>query len=394
MAEAYGKLTGTPGLAFVTRGPGATNAAIGIHTAAQDSTPHDRCSSARSAGDMVDREAFQEIDYRPHVRQRRQVGRADRSRRAHSRIRRARLRAGDVGTPGPVVLALPEDMLTSHGRGATMRRASKPVSSAPSPACAGRERARAARRRRASPLVIVGGSRWDRGSLRALMRFAQANALPVACAFRHQDLFDNRASALRGRRRHRHQSQARRARARRRRAARDRRAPGRDDHERLHAARRRPCRSSSWSTCIPRPTNWAACTSRRSRSRPRPANSWRDECAAAACRAPQWRERRRAAHARLRGVARPASRFPATSTCGASCSGWTSACPTTPSSPTAPATTRCGCIACSAIAAFAPQLAPYSGAMGYGVPAAVAAKAVHPDADRRVLRGTATAASS
>ena len=116
MAEAYGKLTGKPGLVFVTRGPGATNAAIGIHTAAQDSTP--LIAFVGQVGtDMMDREAFQEIDYRQMFGPRRQVGGADRPRRAHSRIRRARVAHWRYsGRPGPVVLALPEDMLTSQGR--------------------------------------------------------------------------------------------------------------------------------------------------------------------------------------------------------------------------------------------------------------------------------------
>ena len=101
MAEAYGKLTGKPGIVFVTRGPGATNAAIGIHTAQQDSTPM-IVFVGQVGGDMVDREAFQEIDYRADVRQRREVGGADRPRRAHSRVRRARVPRRDVRAgPGP-----------------------------------------------------------------------------------------------------------------------------------------------------------------------------------------------------------------------------------------------------------------------------------------------------
>ena len=188
MAEAYGKLTGKPGLVFVTRGPGATNAAIGIHTAAQDSTP--LIAFVGQVGtDMMDREAFQEIDYRqmfgPVAKWAAQIDRAERIPEyvAHA------YRIAMSGRPGPVVLALPEDMLTSKAVCADPPRVDA-VASAPSPSSVAAAHALLAQAR--APLVMVGGSRWDRASCAALMRFAEASGLPVAAAFRSQDLFDNR----------------------------------------------------------------------------------------------------------------------------------------------------------------------------------------------------------
>ena len=194
MAEAYGKLTGRPGILFVTRGPGASNAAIGIHTARQDSTP--LIAFVGQVGtDMVDREAFQEIDYRRMygsvAKWAAQVDRADRIPEyvAHA------FRVAMSGRPGPVVIALPEDVLA----------ASADVGDAPRveaiAAPASREdvlRVEALLRDAKRPLVIVGGSRWDDDARAALMRFAEASRLPVACAFRHQDLFDNRNAVYAG----------------------------------------------------------------------------------------------------------------------------------------------------------------------------------------------------
>ena len=113
MAEAYGKLTGTPGLAFVTRGPGASNAAIGIHTAQQDSTPM-IVFVGQVGGDMVDREAFQEVDYRRmYGSVAKWAAQIDRAERIPEYVAHA-YRLAMSGRPGPVVLALPEDMLTSR----------------------------------------------------------------------------------------------------------------------------------------------------------------------------------------------------------------------------------------------------------------------------------------
>src|SRR5689334_16544606 len=130
MAEAFGKLTGKPGLLFVTRGPGATNAAVGIHTAAQDSSPL-IAFVGQVGGDFMDREAFQEIDYRRMygsiVKWAAQIDRAERIPEyvAHA------YRIATAGRPGPVVLALPEDMLTSTADVADAPRVTAVESAAP-----------------------------------------------------------------------------------------------------------------------------------------------------------------------------------------------------------------------------------------------------------------------
>ncbi len=188
MAEAYGKLTGRPGIAFVTRGPGASNAAIGIHTAAQDSTPLIVCIG-QVGSDFVDREAFQEIDYRRMygsiVKWAAQIDRADRIPEYVARAFRVAL----SGRPGPVVLALPENMLSEEAEVSDSQRVEAVVVS-PSPEQIAELRQRLASAKR--PLVIVGGSGWNTAACAHVTRFAEANALPVASAFRHQDLFDNR----------------------------------------------------------------------------------------------------------------------------------------------------------------------------------------------------------
>ncbi len=188
MAEAHGKLTGRPGLAFVTRGPGATNAAIGIHTAAQDSTPM-IVFVGQVGSDMVDREAFQEIDYRRmYGSVAKWAAQIDRAERIPEYLAHA-YRIAMSGRPGPVVLALPEDMLTSRADCTDVARVDAV------PAAPDRSQVSAAHAllvRAARPLVIVGGSRWDQDACASLRRFAETSGLPVACAFRHQHLFDNR----------------------------------------------------------------------------------------------------------------------------------------------------------------------------------------------------------
>lgn len=188
MAEASGKLTGRPGVALVTRGPGASNAAIGIHTATQDSTPM-VLLVGQVGGGVVDREAFQEIDYRRmYGSVAKWVAQIDRAERVPEYIARA-WRVAMSGRPGPVVLALPEDMLSARAICADAPWIDA-VAEAPAAADVGTSRDLLARARR--PLVVVGGSRWDAQACAALRRFSEANALPVACAFRSQDLFDNR----------------------------------------------------------------------------------------------------------------------------------------------------------------------------------------------------------
>ncbi len=188
MAEAFGKLTGAPGIAFVTRGPGASNAAIGIHTAAQDSTPM-IVFIGQVGGDMVDREAFQEIDYRRmYGAVAKWSAQIDRAERIPEYVAHA-YRLAMSGRPGPVVLALPEDMLTSRAT-CTDAPPVTAVRAAPGPAQAALLRDVLASA--ATPLAIVGGSRWDARACDALRMFVEGSGLPVACAFRSQDLFDNR----------------------------------------------------------------------------------------------------------------------------------------------------------------------------------------------------------
>jgi acetolactate synthase-1/2/3 large subunit len=188
MGEAYGKLTGRPGIVFVTRGPGASNAAIGIHTAQQDSSPL-IVFVGQVGGDFAGREAFQEIDYRQMFGSiAKWVAQIDRAERIPEYVARA-FRVALSGRRGPVVLALPEDMLSATVDVADAARV-EPVVVAPSAEQIATLRNRLANAKR--PLVIVGGSGWTATACAHLARFAEANALPVACAFRNQDVFDNR----------------------------------------------------------------------------------------------------------------------------------------------------------------------------------------------------------
>jgi acetolactate synthase I/II/III large subunit len=187
MAEAYGKLTGTPGICFVTRGPGATNASAGVHTAYQDSTPM-ILFIGQVGNDFIDREAFQEIDYRRMFGQMAKwVAQIDRADRIPEYIARA-FQVATSGRPGPVVLALPEDMLVTQAAvGDTGRY--QPVQASPSAAQVAQLRAMLASARR--PIVLLGGATWNAQACADLRAFAEANALPVACTFRFQDLLDN-----------------------------------------------------------------------------------------------------------------------------------------------------------------------------------------------------------
>ncbi|RFP22923.1 thiamine pyrophosphate-binding protein [Duganella sp. BJB488] len=187
MADAYGKMTGKPGICFVTRGPGATNASIGVHTAFQDSTPM-ILFIGQVGNDFVDREAFQEIDYRRMYGQMAKwVAQIDRADRVPEYIARA-FQIATSGRPGPVVLALPEDMLTAVATVADTRRY-QPVQASPSAAQIEQVRALLAGAKK--PLVLLGGGGWNAQACADLQAFAEANHLPVACAFRFQDLLDN-----------------------------------------------------------------------------------------------------------------------------------------------------------------------------------------------------------
>ena len=187
MAEAYGKLTGKPGICFVTRGPGATNASIGVHTAYQDSTPM-ILFIGQVGNDFVDREAFQEIDYRRMYGQMAKwVAQIDRADRIPEYLARA-FQVATSGRPGPVVLALPEDMLVATAEVADTR-AYQPNHGAPTLDQIARLRAMLAESQR--PLVLLGGGTWNAQACADLQRFAEANRLPVGCTFRFQDLLDN-----------------------------------------------------------------------------------------------------------------------------------------------------------------------------------------------------------
>jgi len=192
MAEAQGKLGGRPGVCFVTRGPGATNASIGLHTAFQDSTPM-VLLVGQVAADQRDREAFQEMDYRQMfgpgtLGLAKWVGEVQSADRLPEYLARA-FRTAMQGRPGPVVLALPEDMLTTPTAAPVLPRV-EPALAWPDPLALeelGRLLERAER-----PVAIVGGPGWTAESALGLERFAEAWELPVACAFRFQDTFDNR----------------------------------------------------------------------------------------------------------------------------------------------------------------------------------------------------------
>ena len=192
MAEAQGKLSGRPGVCFVTRGPGATNASIGLHTAFQDSTPM-ILFIGQVASDQRDREAFQELDYRQMFGPgtlgfAKWVGEVHDPTRLPEYVARA-FHTAMQGRPGPVVLVLPEDMLTTLTTAPVLARVD-PALAAPAPRALARLRDMLLAAQR--PFVIVGGSGWDADACRALERFAQTWNLPVGCAFRFQDLFDNR----------------------------------------------------------------------------------------------------------------------------------------------------------------------------------------------------------
>jgi acetolactate synthase-1/2/3 large subunit len=191
MAEAQGKLSGRPGICFVTRGPGATNASIGLHTAFQDSTPM-ILFIGQVASDQRDREAFQELDYRQMFGPgtlgfAKWVGEVHDAARLPEYIARA-FRVAMQGRPGPVVLVLPEDMLTALTDAPVLPRI-EPALAWPAPGALREVRSMLLAAQR--PFVIVGGSAWDAAACDAMQRFAEGWNLPVGCAFRFQDLFDN-----------------------------------------------------------------------------------------------------------------------------------------------------------------------------------------------------------
>ena len=192
MAEAQGKLGPRPGVCFVTRGPGATNASIGIHTAFQDSTPL-VLFIGQVASDQRDREAFQELDYRQMfgpgtLGLAKWVGEVHDADRLPEYVARA-FHTATQGRPGPVVLVLPEDMLTTPTAAPVLPQAQTAHAW---PAPGGLRDLRALLMAAQRPFVIAGGGGWDAEAARALQRFAENWQLPVGCGFRFQDTFDNR----------------------------------------------------------------------------------------------------------------------------------------------------------------------------------------------------------
>jgi len=187
MAGAYARLTGKPGICFVTRGPGAANASIGVHTAYQDSAPLILLVGQVARG-SIDREAFQEIDFRRmYGEMSKLVVQVEDASRLPEYINRA-FQTALSGRPGPVVLVLPEDMLLDQTESVPLDEA-KPVQAHPGAA----DLAHLATMLEAAtkPLFLVGGSVWTDDARRAFESFALQNHVPVVVAFRRQDVFDN-----------------------------------------------------------------------------------------------------------------------------------------------------------------------------------------------------------
>jgi acetolactate synthase I/II/III large subunit len=188
MAEAYGKLTGKPGVLLVTRGPGACNASIGVHTAHQDSTPM-IVLVGQVARHQIDREAFQEVDFRKmYAPLAKWVTQIDLAERVPELLNQA-FQVATSGRPGPVVVALPEDMLRDTAAAAVVGPY-RAVRAHPGAADLAELRRRLGQAER--PIMLVGGSGWTDGACADIARFAEANALPVCCSFRRQDIVDNR----------------------------------------------------------------------------------------------------------------------------------------------------------------------------------------------------------
>lgn len=195
MAAAYGKLTNTPGLCFVTRGPGATNASIGVHTAMQDSAPM-LLFIGQVGTDMTSREAFQEIDYRAmYGTVAKWAVQIDQVERIPEILARAWTIA-TTGRPGPVVIALPEDMLTSLTDKAPLTAPAKIAS--PAPQAETMATAQHLLKAAKKPVILMGGTNWSESGRAALQNFAEQSDIPVVAAFRYQDQFDNFSSAFVG----------------------------------------------------------------------------------------------------------------------------------------------------------------------------------------------------
>jgi len=187
MADAHGKLTGRPGICFVARGPGATNASGGVHIAFQDSTPL-ILFIGQVGRNMLDREAFQEIDYRRMYGQMAKwVAQIDSAERVPEYISHA-FHVAMSGRPGPVVLALPEDMLREMAESTVLEPAHTIEAH---PGSGDMETLRGLLAKAEQPLLLLGGSGWDAKACENIRLFAENNGLPVSVSFRCQDIFDN-----------------------------------------------------------------------------------------------------------------------------------------------------------------------------------------------------------
>lgn len=194
MAEAHGKLTGQPGICFVTRGPGATHAAVGVHTAMQDSTPM-ILLVGQVATSALHREAFQEIDYRAMFGTvAKWVGQIETASRIPEYMSRA-YHVATSGRPGPVVLSLPEDVLSDVADVADALPYRPAVAEVSATAV---EQLLPLLQAAERPLFLVGGSGWTDETSATFTRFAEQLGVPVACSFRRQDVVDNNADIFCG----------------------------------------------------------------------------------------------------------------------------------------------------------------------------------------------------
>ncbi|MGC4391134.1 thiamine pyrophosphate-binding protein [Agrobacterium sp. M50-1] len=194
MADTWGRLTGEPGICMVTRGPGATNASAGLHIARQDSIPM-ILFIGQVQREAREREAFQEVEYRRAFTEfAKWVGEIDDARRIPEFVTRA-FAVATSGRPGPVVLTLPEDMLVEEVE-APQAKPYTPVEAHPGPSqmAAFAKMLDEAKR----PVFIIGGTRWSEESVAGFKAFAEKHKLPVGCSFRRQMLFDHLSPSYAG----------------------------------------------------------------------------------------------------------------------------------------------------------------------------------------------------
>ena len=374
MAEAYGKLTGRPGVCFVTRGPGASNASIGIHTAFHDSTPL-MLFIGQVARGFSEREAFQEIDYRrmfsPIAKW---VTQIDDPARVPELLARA-FQLAVSGRPGPVVIALPEDMQDEQVAVADAAPYQR-VQAHPGAAQIAAMRGLLAAAER--PLLIVGGGDWSAGAADDMRAFAQANRLPAVASFRAQDIIDNRAGRVCGRAGRGREPGAERADRAGRPAAGGRRPAERAGHRRLPAAQ---CAAPAPAAdpYLPRAIRaWARLPGRsadpgrhgrvRRRRARHAAGRWRALGSLGRCGA-------RRLHALSAASAEPAARCDL----GAVFAYLRERLPHDAIITNGAGNYTAWCHRFLQFSAYRSQVAPVNGTMGYGVPAAVAAKLIHPE---------------